>query len=237
MDGACAALRGIASHVGAGEAQVLADVGDQQGACFDVGGNGLAIDFHGYFDGHAVLLGVKHPSAAVSFMPLRLRTDMRLLIVEDDAPLASGLQRILEAEGHAVDVTARGEEAVLAAAQEKFDLVILDNVLEHVRDRRRTLDEAHRVLAPQGLLYMVTPKPFALHSLVSDPHYQIPGLVLLPPRAQKWYFERIHSRGRGEFAVESMPEPPGEDGHERLVEDVLQHRRRVPERHAGQFGA
>ena len=30
---------------------------------------------------------------------------MRLLIVEDDAPLASGLRRILEAEGHAVDVT------------------------------------------------------------------------------------------------------------------------------------
>ena len=51
---------------------------------------------------------------------------MRLLIVEDDAPLASGLQRILEAEGHAVDVTARGEAAVLAASQEKFDLVILD---------------------------------------------------------------------------------------------------------------
>ena len=51
---------------------------------------------------------------------------MRLLIVEDDVPLASGLQRILEAEGHAVDVTPRGEQAVLAAAQEKFDLVILD---------------------------------------------------------------------------------------------------------------
>jgi two-component system OmpR family response regulator len=51
---------------------------------------------------------------------------MRLLIVEDDAPLASGLQRILEAEGHAVDVTARGEEAVSAASNEKFDLVILD---------------------------------------------------------------------------------------------------------------
>jgi two-component system OmpR family response regulator len=51
---------------------------------------------------------------------------VRLLIVEDDAPLASGLQRILEAEGHAVDVTPRGEEAVLAASNEKFDLVILD---------------------------------------------------------------------------------------------------------------
>ena len=51
---------------------------------------------------------------------------MRLLIVEDDAPLASGLRRMLEAEGYAVDVTGRGEEAVLAASQERFDLVILD---------------------------------------------------------------------------------------------------------------
>src|SRR5258706_10807509 len=53
-------------------------------------------------------------------------THMRLLIVEDDAPLASGLRRILEAEGYAVDVTSRGEQAVLAASQERFDLVILD---------------------------------------------------------------------------------------------------------------
>ena len=39
---------------------------------------------------------------------------MRLLIVEDDASLASGLRRMLEAEGHAVDVTSRGEDAVFA---------------------------------------------------------------------------------------------------------------------------
>src|SRR5436190_12094041 len=51
---------------------------------------------------------------------------MRILIVEDDPSLASGLGRILEAEGYAVDVTSRGEQAVLAAGQERFDLVILD---------------------------------------------------------------------------------------------------------------
>jgi len=51
---------------------------------------------------------------------------MRLLIVEDDAPLASGLTRILAAEGHAVEVASRGEQAVLAASRERFDLVILD---------------------------------------------------------------------------------------------------------------
>ena len=51
---------------------------------------------------------------------------MRILIVEDDPSLASGLSRILQAEGYAVDATGRGEDAVLAASQERFDLVILD---------------------------------------------------------------------------------------------------------------
>ena len=97
--GAGAALGGVAADVGAGEPQVLADVGDEQGARLDFRGNGLAVDLHGYFDCHAVLLGGKILARIIC------ATRMRLLIVEDDAPLASGLQRILEAEGHAVDVT------------------------------------------------------------------------------------------------------------------------------------
>jgi len=51
---------------------------------------------------------------------------VRILIVEDDAALASGIARILEGEGHAVDVMAKGEQAVLGARQERFDMVILD---------------------------------------------------------------------------------------------------------------
>ena len=51
---------------------------------------------------------------------------MRILIVEDDPSLASGLSRILQAEGYAVDAIGRGEDAVFAASQERFDLVILD---------------------------------------------------------------------------------------------------------------
>jgi two-component system OmpR family response regulator len=51
---------------------------------------------------------------------------MRILIVEDDPSLASGLARILEGEGFAVDVSGEGEEALRAASAEKFDLMILD---------------------------------------------------------------------------------------------------------------
>jgi two-component system OmpR family response regulator len=51
---------------------------------------------------------------------------VRILIVEDDAALASGIARILEGEGHAVDVMANGEHAVMGTRQERFDMVILD---------------------------------------------------------------------------------------------------------------
>ncbi len=51
---------------------------------------------------------------------------MRILIVEDDISLASGISRILEAEGYAVDLMKTGEHAAMAARQESFDLVILD---------------------------------------------------------------------------------------------------------------
>ncbi len=69
---------------------------------------------------------------------------MRILIVEDDSSLASGLARMLQSEGFAVDVSHEGEEAVRAATTEQFDLMILDlglptmdgfTVLQTVRGR------------------------------------------------------------------------------------------------------
>jgi two-component system OmpR family response regulator len=73
---------------------------------------------------------------------------MRILIVEDDASLASGLGRILQAEGYATDVAERGEAAVEAARHERFDLVILDVGLpgmDGFEVLRRLRGEAQRV--------------------------------------------------------------------------------------------
>ena len=73
---------------------------------------------------------------------------MRILIVDDDAVVAGGVARILESEGFAVDTVARGEQAILAAAQERFDLVILDVGLpgmDGFEVLRRLRAEAQRV--------------------------------------------------------------------------------------------
>ncbi|GAA4700647.1 response regulator transcription factor [Phytohabitans rumicis] len=51
---------------------------------------------------------------------------MRLLLVEDDAALADVLRRGLAAEGHAVDVVGTGVDALWAAREQPYDLLVLD---------------------------------------------------------------------------------------------------------------
>jgi DNA-binding response OmpR family regulator len=51
---------------------------------------------------------------------------MRILVVEDDAPLASFVRKGLEAEHYAVDVATDGELARQMALESDYDLVILD---------------------------------------------------------------------------------------------------------------
>jgi two-component system OmpR family response regulator len=51
---------------------------------------------------------------------------MRLLLVEDDLPLAEALLALLVSSGHAVDCVHDGEAAKALVATEEFDLMILD---------------------------------------------------------------------------------------------------------------
>jgi len=121
----------------------------------------------------------------------------------DEESLRRGLVR---AEEHGVAVAlSRASAEALPFPDSSFDLVILDNVLEHVSDRGRTLREIRRVLSPKGILYLVTPKPLALYSLWNDPHYDLAGLVLLPRRLQIWYFEQVRGGGAGTYDVGLIP--------------------------------
>ncbi len=54
---------------------------------------------------------------------------MRVLVVEDDVPMAAAIRRGLRAEGVAADVATRGEDALWMAGATEFDAVILDVML------------------------------------------------------------------------------------------------------------
>ena len=51
---------------------------------------------------------------------------MRILLIEDEAPLRLGLARQLEAEGYRVEQAADGEEGLFQAREYPFDLAIVD---------------------------------------------------------------------------------------------------------------
>ncbi len=51
---------------------------------------------------------------------------MRVLVVEDDARLADMVARSLREKGFAVDLTANGEDAIVEAAVNSYDLIVLD---------------------------------------------------------------------------------------------------------------
>lgn len=73
---------------------------------------------------------------------------MRILVAEDDRPVASFLKKGLEAEHYAVDVVPDGEEALYMAEAYDYDLLLLDlvlpkmdglQVLRQVRARKKHL--------------------------------------------------------------------------------------------------
>jgi DNA-binding response OmpR family regulator len=72
---------------------------------------------------------------------------MRLLVVEDEPRLARSLRNGLEEEGHAVDVALDGDDGVVLATTNEYDVIILDVLLprrngfavcHEVRDRHVT---------------------------------------------------------------------------------------------------
>src|SRR5277367_1506296 len=73
---------------------------------------------------------------------------MRILIVEDDAALASFIRKGLEAEHHAVDIASEGNQGRSMAMEFDYDLVVLDlnlpgidglSVLKSLRQRKTNL--------------------------------------------------------------------------------------------------
>src|SRR5687768_4538872 len=54
---------------------------------------------------------------------------MRILVVEDEAKVASFIRRALEEESYAVDVCADGAQGLDMALDKEYDLIILDLML------------------------------------------------------------------------------------------------------------
>ena len=87
----------------------------------------------------------------------------------------------------AVFAAAVGESLPFADAC--FDLVTMNQVLEHVTDQMAVVQEAFRVLKPGGAMYIACPNYLRFY----ESHYKLFWLPLLPKRVGRWY---LRLRGR-----------------------------------------
>ena len=78
--------------------------------------------------------------------PTSYHRDMRVLVVEDEAKMASLLQRALEREGYAVDLAGNGVDAIWLATENDYDAIVLDVMIPAPDgfDVCRTLRERER---------------------------------------------------------------------------------------------
>jgi len=70
-----------------------------------------------------------------------------------------------------------------------FDLVVMDQVIEHVADQRRVLAEALRVLKLGGAIYVACPNYLRFY----EPHYKLWLFPMMPKPIATWY---LRLRGR-----------------------------------------
>jgi len=77
---------------------------------------------------------------------------------------------------------------------ESFDAALLTQVLEHVPDPRAVLREVHRILCPEGALYVTVPLIWELHELPHDYYRYTPQSLRLLLEAAGFAGVKVEAR-------------------------------------------
>ena len=64
----------------------------------------------------------------------------------------------------------------------KFDVITVDNVIEHVESPSSLVSGLKRILDKKGIVYLIIPNANSLDLVKSDPHYNLFGLTLFDKR-------------------------------------------------------
>jgi SAM-dependent methyltransferase len=77
---------------------------------------------------------------------------------------------------------------------QKYDIIILQDVLEHVPNPDVLIKKMKSVLRNSGLIYISTPNRFSILNAIGDPHWNLPGVALLPRTMVSFCVQKIFRR-------------------------------------------
>jgi 2-polyprenyl-3-methyl-5-hydroxy-6-metoxy-1,4-benzoquinol methylase len=81
-----------------------------------------------------------------------------------------------------------GSTSFLPFQEKLFDVIILQDVLEHLDEREKLVDNLFNLLNENGVIYVSTPNKLSLLNFVSDPHWGVPFISLMKRDNIKKYF-------------------------------------------------
>ncbi len=81
-----------------------------------------------------------------------------------------------------------GSALKLPFANSTFDLIIIQDVIEHLTDVTAFYSEVKRVLKTNGIIYLSTPNKLSIFNFFSDPHFGLPIVSVLKRETIKKYF-------------------------------------------------
>ena len=89
-------------------------------------------------------------------------------------------------------LSAENKESYLTA--QKYDIIILQDVLEHVPNPAQLIKHIKYALQAEGLIYISTPNRFSLLNIISDPHWNLPVVALLQRKGVAFFVRDIFRR-------------------------------------------
>jgi SAM-dependent methyltransferase len=81
-----------------------------------------------------------------------------------------------------------GSALQLPFTNSSFDLIIIQDVIEHLINTSEFYSEIKRVLKTNGYIYLSTPNKFSIFNIINDPHFGLPVLSFLKRKSIKKYF-------------------------------------------------
>ena len=81
-----------------------------------------------------------------------------------------------------------GDAISLPFKQIKFDVIILQDCIEHLNLKNDFVDQLNQLLNENGIIYISTPNRNSIFNIISDPHWGLPIVSLLCREKIKKYF-------------------------------------------------
>ncbi|MAG47646.1 hypothetical protein CL617_03495 [archaeon] len=77
------------------------------------------------------------------------------------------------------------KDEIIPFKEDFFDVIVSNQVIEHVQDQEKHLREIFRTLKKDGICYLATPNKY----FPIEPHYSLPFLGMLPKKIADFYLQ------------------------------------------------